>query len=141
MAIPDWVKHMIGAGVLVGVVGYAAEKYVQNNDGLNEQQKKMIMGTAIGMAGGGAAGYYVGEKVIDGKIPDCRKKKIIGAAVGAASGGVAGYFIGRRAGTGKTGAEKSVSVAPAEIIDAVDSIDAQYESKCENENEKPEGGN
>ncbi|HJX05604.1 MAG TPA: glycine zipper 2TM domain-containing protein [Candidatus Nanoarchaeia archaeon] len=97
MALPDWFKHMFGGTLLIGAAGHFTNKYLERKEGLTEQQKKTILGATLGSVGGGVAGYYIGEKVIDGRMPDGRKKKMLGALVGAAGGGIAGYYIGRKA--------------------------------------------
>jgi membrane protein YqaA with SNARE-associated domain len=97
MAMPDWLKHVLGGGVTVGGTWYFMDKFLKKNPRLDEQRKKVLFSTTVGAVSGGAAGYYLGEKVIDGKIPDCKKRRVIGTLVGAAGGGLAGYFIGRRA--------------------------------------------
>jgi len=112
MALPDWFKHMIGGTLLIGAAGHFTNKYLQKNNQLSEQQKKTILGATLGSVGGGAAGYYIGEKVIDGRVPDGRKKKLLGALIGAASGGIAGYYIGRKAG-GNTDKDAKQDYDPA----------------------------
>ena len=101
MSVPDWIKHMTGWGVVGGVIGPPIENYIRNNKNLDEEQKKTLLGAAIGTIGGGLLGYYVGEKVVDKGMPDGSEKKILSTIIGAGGGGVIGYFIGERLGTDK----------------------------------------
>jgi len=144
MKIPDWLKHTVGGSVFIAVVGYVVDKYVKSNAKLNEQQKKIVFGTAIGAAGGGALGYYVGEQVIDGRIPDSKKKKILGAAIGAASGGGVGYFISRKAGAvvpANCPGEQPIVGTDYKIVDAGGAENDDAEDDTQGIEEKLEGGN
>lgn len=107
MAVSEFWKHALIGGMLAAVIGPKAEAYIRNDKTLTEEQKKMIIGTAIGTVGGGFVGYHAGDKVIDGNIPDGPKKKIISTLVGAAGGGIAGYFIGEKIGYDENDAHKA----------------------------------
>jgi membrane protein YqaA with SNARE-associated domain len=97
MAIPDWLKHVIGGGAVIGATSYLMDKYVKSKKGMDEHRKKMLFSVATGAVSGGAAGYFLGERVIDGKMSDGKKKKIVGTMIGTAGGALIGYYIGKGA--------------------------------------------
>nr|MCK4929892.1 glycine zipper 2TM domain-containing protein [Nanoarchaeota archaeon] len=101
MTIPNWTKHMLGGGLLAVVIGPPLENYIRNNHNLSDEQKKTLLGTTIGTAGGGSIGYVIGDRVIGKNNPDSSKKKILSTIIGAGGGGVAGYLIGEKLGIDK----------------------------------------
>ena len=91
----NWIKHAIIGGIGAVTIGRLAEKYANDEDGLDDDQKRALVGATIGVVGGGASAYLISDRVIDNNTPEGSKKKLLVTLLGAAGGGAAGYRLAK----------------------------------------------